>query len=550
MFLPKDIKCEICSRIFCCRNCRQRHQRLEHMEIINTNRFNPDCPICNGLGAFVLHKVNIDSEKLLEHIVNQHLPMQCKKCFRMFERKSNFFEENTVQCRISDSSSAKFKSSDSPGILLKTIPEIEINNKLLNQNSDSLVGNINHKVSVDSAFYLRNVSSIMKIDQSADSSADHTKSPGEKIVRTTSTPLQDLNSKHMPDSSSEGNVMMISSINHQTPVTHSSIGNESNNLHNPNNSSSFVMKKPTVPNNQRNKILMATTPLRHVLSKSIQRAIQEHGIRNVNQMREHSNRSLSDSSITHVGALDLRTISVLRRSETKCTPLKNRLTETSQTAGFISTKSASLQEISSEIKISSTNIPIELTSEYETCKPNTGNNFDSMMTPKNQVGILKKAISFAAPVYENTPVMENSKSSTDSDSDIWFTPSTVLPRSKSCSILDNARKEIDAYDDVFIDETTKPIKKKIGIWSLVTKTVMRIKSLGSASLTNQNFEAKKEPSPPEYDINLENHDPPYIKRRKISHHTHINSNTVSTIELKEPRRRKIHCRPAISRMQK
>lgn len=74
--MHRQVKCTFCGKIFCCAKCRIKHEDLKHVEI---KKIILDCSICNG-APFLL---NINNKKLMEHIIEKHLPLHCKKCSKV-----------------------------------------------------------------------------------------------------------------------------------------------------------------------------------------------------------------------------------------------------------------------------------------------------------------------------------------------------------------------------------------------------------------------------------------------------------------------------------
>lgn len=85
-------------------------------------------------------------EELLNHIISQHLPLQCNKCSKMFEEKYNFHETDichrtsTITTTIinTNASSVKFENKENEPILmassqqLASIPEISAKSQVTN----------------------------------------------------------------------------------------------------------------------------------------------------------------------------------------------------------------------------------------------------------------------------------------------------------------------------------------------------------------------------------------------------------------------------------
>ncbi|KAI4493706.1 hypothetical protein M0804_001882 [Polistes exclamans] len=73
--------CNICKKLFCCTECCNRHKKNKHP---NQEFY---CPLCHG-EKFPLHP-KFD-EKLLSHVIINHLPLYCYLCGDYFEQNKDF----------------------------------------------------------------------------------------------------------------------------------------------------------------------------------------------------------------------------------------------------------------------------------------------------------------------------------------------------------------------------------------------------------------------------------------------------------------------------
>ncbi|XP_041981442.1 uncharacterized protein LOC121734869 isoform X2 [Aricia agestis] len=76
-------RCIICQLLFCCQDCRWKHEKLKH-------GLTYDCPICRG-NRFLCRKEELNSE-FLKHLLTEHAPLQCRKCNKIFESMEDFNE--------------------------------------------------------------------------------------------------------------------------------------------------------------------------------------------------------------------------------------------------------------------------------------------------------------------------------------------------------------------------------------------------------------------------------------------------------------------------
>ncbi|XP_015190557.1 PREDICTED: uncharacterized protein LOC107074052 [Polistes dominula] len=73
--------CNICNKLFCCTECCNRHKKNKHP---NQEFY---CPLCHD-EKFPLHQ-KLD-EKLLNHVIINHLPLYCYLCGDCFEQNKDF----------------------------------------------------------------------------------------------------------------------------------------------------------------------------------------------------------------------------------------------------------------------------------------------------------------------------------------------------------------------------------------------------------------------------------------------------------------------------
>lgn len=71
----------VCQLIFCCADCRYRHER-------NSHGLTYDCPICRG--HKYLCKPEELSEDFIKHLFIEHSPLHCSKCYKHFKTMEDF----------------------------------------------------------------------------------------------------------------------------------------------------------------------------------------------------------------------------------------------------------------------------------------------------------------------------------------------------------------------------------------------------------------------------------------------------------------------------
>lgn len=322
-----------------------------------------------------------------------------------------------------------------------------------------------------------------------------TVSPKRKLVRSTSTPMNGLLFYGHRNN-------QFDSISHVSSINNSS--DSDNNMSPPPPPPPKTNTRPDSPRKHpktRNKMPIAATPLRQVMSKSIQRAIAVHGIPGSEKGGIQPKKmfdSMNDSSIS--SALDLRTSPVIRRNSSS---QSSSSIETIRTGRI--TKNLRKQSLtySSSSDISSPELINERSgrSIYKTCSSIELSSTNLNITPKIVGTALKKAISFQTPdLIEFSPVR---KTPIEMKNDVWYTPSEFPLQQKSYSIstttttttvevsnnIKNAETELD---EVFYPNAPSKIENEPsngggGLWSIVS-SVIRMASFGKGSASSDDKE--------------------------------------------------------------
>lgn len=541
MKIPKEVQCKTCGQVFCCAKCREKHEDNSHQEMKAIRQI---CYICNNRPFPLRIDTKITPTNLLvQHIIAEHLPLRCNRCSKVFLTASDFktlarctpFAENDANtmdhiCSLerspkippiqetpvenaievenkenidennrtdtSNHSNADCSSRTIPATAIKTktlitpviskellaitdpIEEIEEPNEALLTplTKINLRWKRKSRLSFDSMNASNNISAVITCDAGP-------LDPGKKMARTTSTPMVGAVVPKMK-CSNESNTSALG----QMSSIHNS-GSESdsrNDDHTPISPTSYELEKVRAIVKSRSKA--AATPLRQVMSKSIQRAIVQHThysrmlVPGTQRKMSFNSTGGSESNST-VGspsrkALDLRTTPVLKRSSSESSFGNHKNAK-------ISCLSKSQSEDSSRYQLDDVSRPI---SEYFETHQNEASleksdNVDqenrdnhkiveqSMIasefaklkafpsyyqdTPKNAGAMLKKVISFATP--EMTRIGEHHPDP-DETVDVWATPCSIPPRSFSCSALQDTGLKSFLYngndtsnsDDVFL----------------------------------------------------------------------------------------------------
>lgn len=74
-------RCIVCQLVYCCADCRRRHERTTH-------DLTYDCPICRGF-QFLCKPEHLNQE-FIQHLTTEHTPLRCKKCYKIFKNMEDF----------------------------------------------------------------------------------------------------------------------------------------------------------------------------------------------------------------------------------------------------------------------------------------------------------------------------------------------------------------------------------------------------------------------------------------------------------------------------
>uniref|UniRef100_U5EX22 Putative mucin 14a n=1 Tax=Corethrella appendiculata TaxID=1370023 RepID=U5EX22_9DIPT len=523
MIIPDEVQCKFCSKVFCCSKCRIKHETKEHEDIKKIER---ECFLCNNKPfPLILTLKNEENRQIFEHILTKHLPLHCNKCdkiytnFTDFDELSKCFNSKTGKTCVNelmDISKENKENSDTNSeddenlqSRKRTIEKMtDANEDLLTPMDKWTSKNARNDYVSDSISSIRNISTM---NYSVDNNKSAPEGTRKKLVRTTSTPMHRM----LTTSSCQ-----MSSIDDNTSTDDVSLSMQQNRT--PPLESQNELMKVKMLIKSRSKV--AKTPLRQVMSKSIQRAIAEHGINFKNYPFGLQRKMSFDSTIASMGdnssgggsndnntmPLDLRTSPVIRRSaigssdssednlfKKPFTPVPVHYPQTYHHRQDLHNQSEERSKVEEE------NLTNQNTEIFETCLNIDKQNHS--ITPKvAATGLIKKMISFNTP--SNSSREDNDED--DGDNDIFSTPIGLPTRSYSCSIIedklfrnsdsimteDNSKtfnenstncEEYENDDEVFVsndNENVKPTEKQHEgggtggrLWSIVSN-VMKIAS--------------------------------------------------------------------------
>ncbi|XP_030378566.1 mitosis initiation protein fs(1)Ya [Scaptodrosophila lebanonensis] len=395
--LHNESKCHICKRIFCCGNCRQKHQFATHAIAVRlppgpdristvsmadngiengsgssfpseiTKTIYVFCPICEQKPLLLREEIYAE---LLAHIESAHLPLNCRKCQRRYTRIEDLREfskcadvaqscsarsDQTCDTDASKITVKRTETSVASNMSTQTSPNV---NDTQHKTPISLInlhwkakGKVAHEEFIsDSMSSIRNISSISNssVRRSIGQLGGGVEVRG-KIIRSTSTPLQVDTMFAKPKE--PPTFMHSSSGGHMSSIYNSGYGDTEQNSPAPlpvdNNNAQLLQQQQQQQQRvwkigARNK-MSAATPLRQVMSKSIQKAFVEHGgmpaqaaagaatSSNIMQRRirldlseNSSNTSISVNESSAGIALDLRLSPALRRTQSESSTMDRK----------------------------------------------------------------------------------------------------------------------------------------------------------------------------------------------------------------------------------
>ncbi|KAH8411573.1 hypothetical protein KR215_006881 [Drosophila sulfurigaster] len=321
------------------------------------------CPICEQK-PLTLHK-EIYAE-LLAHIESVHLPLRCRKCLRYYTKVDDLLDFSkcvnlSQNCSSSSSNSSSIDTNqscdtDASKITVKKAMATVASNTISTQTSPCTGKDLNdtqqhyqRHLTPISLFNLRwkaksrltqeefisdSVSSIRNLSTDSDNLSLQRRSIGQltvasaaatatkgKVIRSTSTPLQVCSMIAKPKEAATFNASGGGGggAAHLSSIYHSGYIPEEQNTPAPPDSSQMPQQRAWKVGG-RGK-MSAVTPLRQVMSKSIQKAFVELATGGSSHPAQAQRRMRLDSSEANVpsdafgGALDLRLSPVVRRTE-------------------------------------------------------------------------------------------------------------------------------------------------------------------------------------------------------------------------------------------
>lgn len=449
------------------------------------------CYLCVGEKFPIGKALQIESIDLAQHVVDFHLPLKCDKCSKVFETAADLKDVDTCCSQVVTVESCFGVS----------IAEVSADNEKKEE--------IRAEQGTEGTENDDGLTPLTKINQRwRRKSKDFGKNEEQSnLVRTTSTPVQEnLLVNNFTDSSSySASSIQISSIN----CNYTSSSSESDGYSPPVVALKLQATSPKLPppvsSRSRPKLAVQATPLRQVMSKSIQRAIEQHGHYrqtplNLQQrkMSFNSTQSSSDGTISLMKfptdfdcPLDLRLSAALRRlSEDENAELAMDLHDGGSENQFVNIRShVEFEQIEVIIRRSEIKSESSAIANYQSCFSDSGRSGslpDIQVTPKiTSNNMLKKTISFETPRTVDTtpafllPIAKHNRSD-DEDDDVFYTPRST-PTRIAYARNEDAIVPTDDRENV----ATKDSKSCNHLWNFVSSIIGAKKSEGSDEATDK-----------------------------------------------------------------
>uniref|UniRef100_A0A182MEU8 Uncharacterized protein n=1 Tax=Anopheles culicifacies TaxID=139723 RepID=A0A182MEU8_9DIPT len=534
MIIPKEV--------FCCAKCREKHENGNHQEDAMLRKI---CYICNDRPFPLRKDTKITPNNLLiVHILKEHLPLECNRCRKVFYSLADFQNKNNcfMFCENDATKEGECHLESTRTIAADSLPTNEDENKE-NIKTDPSEGRVEtaktrarRKSSLVASDFAEPENKIDEVDealltpltkinlrwkrksrQSFESMLSMTNNTSEvnasgmlridgaggggggarKLVRTTSTPMYQW--QLMPAGPKQPNESYSATLGQMSSI-HCSSGSETDSR------TEDLGASPVVPNELdkvraiiRNRSKAVATPLRQVMSKSIQRAIAQHTGMYSKMLQPGTQRKMSFNSTMSSGMnsmiatspakdpLDLRTTPALRRTGSGIAARSiqaQRMVRSGdpgrETVQLANTIGEVANAIPNPNSMSESSAYYETHHDMESLRANAIGNRENQnnllklhsadsypVTPKPSGTALKKVISFQA-LHDMKRQEDERNAQNDSTDDIWGTPCGGIPqRSYSCSAVGlgdtfkayDASVE-DAENDSASDDVFYPVSVK------------------------------------------------------------------------------------------
>ena len=543
-----QVKCGFCTKIFCCSKCRQKHEDKVHVVSFQQKQEEDElkklCQICNGQKFPLLMEV-INSNIIFDHILKDHLPLKCHKCTKIFKNKSDFDNIEkcctiTIQKDLNIISELENKENDPKMMNKKPNQNITIDKPKIVEHIDDAA--LTPLTKINMRWRRKSKGYEASVEADSGTSINVTvppikmleipQSPPNNLARKTSTPMHFTNTNNFSDPSYNA-----SSIQYSSHCTSSSSDSDAYspplpafNKPTAHPSPKSVKKEQIQNRSQRQKMSVQATPLRQVMTKSIQRAIAQHGIfkqfpypglqqrkmmfDSTGSSGESINSKFFYSTSTEIltnflsfldtsslpSALDLRTSPVIRRTKSDSKNPKHHQTFVHENSENISHGTPSRTNRSSRVGFDNYEVIIQKSiteivslyqsdcTEFYSCHTNVADeslvsgveilDYTPRITGNNMI---KKTISFDTPTsaYLSPILIQpiDTKEDDDDDNEVFSTPGSTPVKSFSCPDYTKNHQNVDKIlkeAQTLSHSYKKPVdQKSTNLWSLVSSVINR-----------------------------------------------------------------------------
>jgi hypothetical protein len=523
-----QLHCGFCKKTFCCQDCRVKHENSFHEQELR-DRIKEEycqsiCHMCHGMSL----PYNINEklpEDLMQHIVANHFPLKCNKCLTVFETVEDIGKIGKCCPPKSPEPESKPVETD-PVESEKAASKMSLPNVKVAHEEDDV---LNPLTKINLHWRRKSMEFSLK------SGDDGVKKA--KIIRSTSTPVP------LPLQNASYDSLQYSSIHYSG--SHDDISPPPSNYKPLPMPTPKSVKLSASQGKNRQKLQSQITPLRQIMTKSIQKAIATHGHYknlNIQQRRMSFDSSTSSNEKTSsvlkmhdsISALDLRTSPALRRD------VEESRVAVPQSACTMQTIEEAPPNVVKEFKYQEIKVTVRtcddgrgsIVTNYESCH-------SELTTPRTSSNnMLKKTISFESPaVSEQTPAFlmprraskRSISESNDANETVYFTPKSTPSRSPLTRHISPSELIVALKDPMPPPPPPPPPSRSLNLWAkwrdmfqkpLIAAAEYILKANGMNE-TNDESRAPKRRHSNSDDVKHEQQlaamatSPPTIKRRRI-----------------------------------
>ncbi|XP_055306075.1 mitosis initiation protein fs(1)Ya isoform X2 [Sitodiplosis mosellana] len=452
VLVPEEVRCAVCKSIFCCLECRNRHELSAHNpNDVWAERNRMQCGLCQGYPTMEFQCRN--DFALIMHLCQAHLPLHCKKCRTQFNSISDFSSANKCShmndvCSLQSPKDYSTNKIDNQSACTKDASHVNFVTAVQKSSFEKSIS--------DSVISLRNYSTIL---HTSNHPLYKTQSPDameKALVRQTSTPMHhNLMCAKSPDDNGQCSSCLTSSLGYNSSSDSDTSTNPTNDIRQNVQQQSIMVTQKKTTTIKRSRHSLAVTPLtRQVMTKSIHRAILEY---------QHSQHG---TVLSPKSPLDLRVRSTSSRDTSKTEHLASKSIEKSRIS-----MSAVLKTNSMESRTSALETVYEQEKDANTDAPNCFDheNYVEIVEHTNDNHSIVNELMTSEPIGE-TPVLVSRKLSSEKigstdggDHEVWYTPKEFVQTKIYTPKVSKKRTTVRRFDD---DEYDTEIESQTPIESI------------------------------------------------------------------------------------